>query len=393
MRMIKLTVMTMMILFLLSCAFMDYDYMMSQTDTEFDQFIIEKMREAKRPGLSLGVFNKEGVLFSAQYGMANLEAGLPVEENTPSNTGSVIKIVTGIGIMQLAERGMIDIEADVNNYIDFDVRNPAYSSTPITIRMLMTHSAGIAMNFPKIWFTKTEGQFTGDLELFCRDYLVPGGQYYEKQNYADFAPGEGFVYSNVSITLLAHVIERLSGMSLEEYCRKNIFDPLNMDHTSFMFSRLNQPPVAIPYAPGLFDTFIPLGLYSFPIYPAGWAAMSAGDMMILLRILVNDGTLDGVQILTKDSVDRMKQIETHLHPEYVDGQGLVIEFKHLEEGFTIMGHTGGFDGISAMVFYDETIDRGAVMLANGSWQNGMGYDRFKDEAMREILVKLLSYQP
>ncbi len=363
---------------------------MTEDPTELDTFILSRMEASHKPGLSAAAFNSQKILWKGQYGARDLENARPVEEETPFLVGSVSKLFVGAAVMQLVEQGRVDLEADVQEYVDFPVRNPDFPDDPITIRMLMTHSAGISMNFFKIWFSRVKGDYQGDYGDFCREYLVPGGRYYSGGSYDDFAPGEGFVYSNVSITLLAHVIEKLTGMRLEEYSRKHIFDPLKLDATSWLYSSYPEGTVAYPYGHGLFG-FSNTGYFSFPIHPAGFMKSSSSDLARFFMCVFQGGELEGRRILSETSVARMLELQPGIQPDNWDRSGLIWQYKELEGGYRLWGHSGGLmGGIAALAFYDPQRDRGVVLLMNGEWQCNGSYDRFEDEAIREIFTRLMS---
>jgi len=325
----KLLLILITLILLMSCSSVDYNNLPGDNKTELDKFIQLKMKEGKKPGLSALVMTGDEVTWSGQYGFADIKNNIPVSENTPFVIASISKLITGTAIMQLVEAGKIDLEADVNDYIDFSVRNPDFPDNPISIRMLMRHDSGISMNFPKIWFTKTKGDSTMDSGDFSREYLVPGGKYYSKKSYGDFAPGQGYSYSNPSLTLLGHIIEKVSGLSLEEYTQQNICKPIGMENSSWLFSSYESDTVAIPYSYKLFG-YMSHGYYSFPIYPAAFFKATASDLSRFMLAFNKGGIIEGNKILTEDSVRQMMAVQDGIVPENWDRMGLVWQYRDLE---------------------------------------------------------------
>jgi len=152
--------------------------------------------------------------------------------------------------MQLYERGFFDLDDDVNDYLNFNLRNPKYPDKEITFRMLLSHQSSLAVDLPTFKFNRV---IPAGLEVvgypypFLRDYLVPGGLHYKPQVWTDTNPGEETYYSNIGYATLGYLVEILSGKTFEEYCSENIFEPLDMNNSSFRLANVNSSRVAVPY--------------------------------------------------------------------------------------------------------------------------------------------------
>ena len=144
---------------------------------------------------------------------------------------SISKTITATALLQLFDNGKFKLDDNINDYLDFKVEIPGYSKV-ITFRMLLTHTSGIAdgkVLDEEYYYGKDSPV---KLDFFLEEYLVDGGEYYYKnQNFHDFEPGSDHEYSNVGNALIAGLVEDISGMEFNAYCKKNIFEPLKMNST------------------------------------------------------------------------------------------------------------------------------------------------------------------
>lgn len=202
----------------------------TNTSGSYAQFIETFRRECKDAGIvgASFVFLKDGrVAASDYYGLANLEKNQSVDENTIYHWASNTKPFTGIAIMQLRDRGLLKLDDPVTKYLPElrAVHNPYGSMDDITIRMLMTHSAG----FRNPTWPWRKGEDWEPFEPTEYSQLVAMLPYTKIL----FKPGSKFSYSNPGIIFLGKIIEKLSGDDYEVYIDKNIFKPLEMYHTYF----------------------------------------------------------------------------------------------------------------------------------------------------------------
>ena len=161
---------------------------------------------------------KDGqVLLEKGYGLADVAGRQPVDpQRTLFRPGSVSKLLTWTAVMQLVQQGKLDLDRDINAYLDFKV--PAYEGQPITLRNIMTHTSGFEESAR---FTLT-GQPMA-LGPLMKDTLPR----------RIFAPGKTPAYSNYATALAGYIVQRRSGMPFDEYIERNIFQPLGMAHSSF----------------------------------------------------------------------------------------------------------------------------------------------------------------
>ena len=201
----------------------------SELSADLDSFILATMRQGGHPGLAAAIIKNGQVAWSRNYGVANWTSQAPVTDATTFMLASVSKTVTATAALQLWERGQLDLDADVNNYLPFPVRNPRFPAAPITARMLLLHTSSINDNFgtygPHLY---TDGDSAVPLGTFLDGYFVTPGVYHVGANaFSTTRPGEAYRYSNIAIALLGYVVERVSGVPFHAYTQAaNIFGPV-----------------------------------------------------------------------------------------------------------------------------------------------------------------------
>src|SRR6185503_12206940 len=191
----------------------------ADVDVWLDGYLPYALRTADIPGAVVTVV-KDGQLLTARgYGYADVEKKTPVDpERTLFRPGSVSKLVTWTAVMQLVEQGKLDLDKDINSYLDFKI--PDYDGKPITLRQIMTHTAGFEEAIKGLIFSDPA-------------HLLPLGDYLKRWTPKRvFAPGTTPAYSNWATSLAGYVVERVSGEKFDDYCDKHIFAPLGMTNST-----------------------------------------------------------------------------------------------------------------------------------------------------------------
>jgi CubicO group peptidase (beta-lactamase class C family) len=236
---------------------------------------------------------KDGqVLLKRGYGYADLAKRTPVDPDTTLfRPGSVSKLFTWTAVMQLVQAGKLDLDADVNQYIDFKI--PARDGKPVTLRQAMTHTTGM------------EEQIRG-LITARQDEITPLGQALKRWTPQRIhVPGATPAYSNYATALAGYIVERVSGQPFDDYIDTHIFKPLGMRHSSFRQ----------PLAPALLAN-MSKGYekasegeakdYEFiSLAPAGSLAATAPDMARFMIAHLQDGALGDARILDPATAEKM----------------------------------------------------------------------------------------
>jgi CubicO group peptidase (beta-lactamase class C family) len=258
----------------------------------FDGILPLQLERSDIAGASVLVMKDGNVLLAKGYGYADVKTKKLVDPaSTIFRLASISKLFTWISVMQLVEQGKLDLDTDVNRYLDFQIR-PAFDK-PITLRNLMTHTGGFEETVNNIIFTDAKKT------VALRDYLI------RNQPRRIFPPGEIPGYSNYGVGLASYIVQRASGLPFEQYVQGHIFTPLGMTHSSFD-QPLQKPLANLPSEGYRSNTTKPaVGFEIFNPVGAGGVSSSAADMGRLGQALLNGGELDGKRILKPETLAAM----------------------------------------------------------------------------------------
>jgi CubicO group peptidase (beta-lactamase class C family) len=225
--------------------------------------------------------------------------------------------------MQLVEQGNLDLDRDVNDYLDFKI--PAAFEKPITLRNVMTHTPGF----------EEAGK-----ELFVSDvsHVRPLGEYLRDHLPARiFPPGTTPAYSNYATALAGYIVQRVSGKSFEQYVSENIYSPLSMPHTTF--AQPLPPDLQALMANGYVRASQGAKPYEVvQAYPAGSVATSAADMCNFMIAHLQDGQFGGARILKPETAKLMHSRQFASDPR-LNGMALGF-YEESRNGHRIIGHGG-----------------------------------------------------
>ncbi len=258
----------------------------------FDGLVPLQMERSDVAGATVLVMKDGKELLKKGYGYSDIKKKTPVDPDTSMfRLASISKLFTWVCVMQLAEQGKLDIDADVNKYLDFQIA-PAFNK-PITLRNLMTHTGGFEEVVHDIIYVDLKKTTS------LREFLIAN------QPRRMYPPGEIPAYSNYGVGLAGYIVQRVSLEPFEQYVSEHIFLPLGMKHSSF-----NEPMTA-ELAPFVSDGYRAttekpaIGFEIFNPAPAGGISSAAGDMEKFALALLNGGELDGHHILKTETRDAM----------------------------------------------------------------------------------------
>lgn len=337
---------------------------------DFEKYLENEMKDQNIPALSALIFKGETILFEENYGQANIEDNINLASTHPFLLASISKTVTAVALLQLYEDGLFSLDDPINDYLSFAVNGPE-ETTPITFKMLLTHTSGIADG------SALDGQYyygedsPVELGYFLENYLVPGGEFYNAtENYHDFEPGTDVEYSNVGNALIGVLVEEISGMNFNTYCKEKIFTPLGMTHTSWRLDEIAGT-IVMPYnySGGNYEA---IGHYTFTDYPNGGLRSTANDMFKFLSAIAQNGSYGGVELLNASTVNAMTSLQI---PDLDDETGLHFFIMNKEN--ELWGHDGGEQGVATIMAYNKSTKVGAIILTN---QGEANLDKILEEA-------------
>lgn len=327
-----------------------------------DDFFEAKMADLQIPGAAIVVVQDGQVFLSKGYGYADLARQTPVDPTrTAFRAGSVSKLFTWTAVMQAVERGLLDLDADVNRYLaDFQV--PDAYPQPVTLAHLLTHTAG----FEDRWVATA----TRDPEALepLREALA--GAIPRRVE----APGVVHSYSNYGCALAGHLVELASGLPFDQVVEENILEPLGMDGTSF-----RQPlPSALAASVATGYTYADGALEAAPLIyqkmsPEGGVTVTPIDMAAFMIAHLHEGAYGDVRILEAATAAEMHRQQFTQHP---DMPGMTYGFKErFINGRRVTGHGGDIHTFASQMILLPEEDLGFFVA----------YNRF-DDAFREQLI-------
>jgi len=300
----------------------------------FDGFLKSQMEEYKVPGVIISVVKDGKILFKKGYGYSDLENNKRVDsDKTLFRPGSISKLFIWTSIMQLVEEGKIDLDEDVNQYLDFEIPDEIVGSNnpddikAITVMNLLNHNAGFEDKIK-------------DLFVLSKDDINPLGTYLTKYMPARVYPaGREMAYSNYGSALASYIVEQVSGMNFNQYVEANILKPLNMNQSTFRQpvtkeidgeSSLGFAYINGAYQSNQFEYIQP--------YPVGSLSSTAADMSKFMLAHLNNGSYQGNRILNPETAAEMhSQSFTH-HNGFAGMAHGFIEMNY--NGYRLLTHGG-----------------------------------------------------
>jgi CubicO group peptidase (beta-lactamase class C family) len=329
----------------------------AELEAFMDGLMTAHLTEKGIAGATVAVVGHDELLLLKGYGFADVAARTPVDpERTLFRIASVTKLFTATALMQLVQDGRLDLEADVNRYLDFEI--PATFPDSITVRHLLTHTPG----------------FEDDMRLLLsydpadvlplRDLLISTMPRRVRP------PGAFAAYSNYGMTLGGYIVERVSGLSWEDYLERHIFEPLGMTRTT------GRQPLPASVAGDMSESYLRARggwerqRWEFDLgAPAGAISSTARDMGRFMLAHLGGGALSGARILDEETI-RTMHARHFAHDPRIAGMALGF-FEMSSHGVRIVGHGGNtawFHNVLALIperqlgiFVSYNTDTGATL--------------------------------
>jgi CubicO group peptidase (beta-lactamase class C family) len=316
--------------------------------------------EGSIPSLTIALTDRQGELWSAAYGESNLWAHTPATTRTVYLIGSTFKAQSTVALLQLWEQGKFGLDDPVHEYLDIPIRgeDPEH---PVTFRHLLTHTSGLPVTF-------------GPHTVWGETAPLPLARYLADSLAVVRRPLEEVEYSNIAFTLVAYVIERLSGIPYKQYIQERVWDALGMVSTGFEPTPAMEERLATPYVPDEAGRNRPAVRVKANVWPAGIVYGTVHDQASWVRFNLGDGTADAKRILQTETLDSMQTLQ---FPQFT-GQGMAGGWGYDRPGYgltwwtTVRGrnryfaHSGSVPGYTAFVMGNRTLGFGVAILTNGN---------------------------
>ena len=300
-----------------------HDLTAADAETFLDGIVPLQLAREDIAGATVSVVKDGKILFEKGYGYADVEQKKPVAASeTLFRPGSVSKLFTWTAVMQLVEQGKLDLDKDVNEYLDYKI--PEAFGKPITLKNLLTHTAGFEEQAKDLISFNSESPNLGE---FLKTH-VPA---------RIFPPGTVPAYSNYGASLAGYIVERASGEPFNQYVEEHIFKPLQMNHSTFAQPL---PPALAPFMSNGYQIASekPMPFEIVGPFPAGSSSSTADDMARFMMAHLQNGQLGDAQILKPETAQMM-----HSRLFGLDPAANAMAYGFYEEprnGHRIIGHAG-----------------------------------------------------
>lgn len=344
------------------------------------------------PAYAWATFDRSDLTASGASGLADRGHGRALTIDSPVRIASISKLAVALGVMRLVERGRLDLDRDVSDYLGWRLRNPAFPDRPITLRLLLSHRSSLRDGV---------------------DYAIPLGATLEAAVAApaafdaEHAPGAFFRYSNLNFPVVASVMERASGQRFDRLMAETVLRPLGLD-ACFNWTTCGDPVLAraaVLYGPdgsvlrddlggrrpdcpvlapqGCDLSGYALGSNGALFSPQGGLRISARDLATIGRLLLNGGMHDGTRFLSEASIRTLVTPVWRFDGTNGDSEngfycayGLAVQSLPVAAsgcrddlfggGRAMLGHAGDAYGVRSGLWVDPATGTGIAYFATGN---------------------------
>lgn len=319
--------------------------------SHMDERIPALIKHYKIPGCSIAIVKGGEIVWTQSYGYADIASGRKLTVDTPMSVQSITKSVTSWGVMRLAEKGLIDLNAPASQYLNsWQFPKADYPSEKITVRQLLSHTAGMPL-----------GDFT---KMYSPAQEKPSNRNAMSEEAVLMRePGTKFSYSNIGYNILEILIEDVTGQSFSEYIRNEVLLPLGMENSFFDIERDTTPYPSTGY--NLKGEAVPV--YVYPSKGSGGLFSTAEDIARFAAAGMKENS-----VLSRESINRMYQSECTKIGVYgliFDGYGFGHYVEKLPNGALSVSHGGQGNGIMTHLQAVPETGDAIVILTNSqrSW--------------------------
>ena len=343
---------------------------------ELEKYLKQVVAAQHPPGLSVAVVKDGELVYANGFGVADGPRNVKVTRDTVYHWWSMTKIPTAVAVMQLNERGLLDIDDPISNYLPFF--KVAYKGTEqenISIRLVLNHSSGLPDAMPELvtWLHSE-----GDPPVNQTELVLDKFPEYDK---LVFAPGEKTRYTNWGYMVLGALIEAVSGQTYEGYVIDNILQPLGMQNTNFIYTEAMAENEAIG-SQHLVDMYTPF----FPILKLNYIIRERAGLRYWFHRVYNDQTSptgligpvtdiaqfmiaylnEGDSILQSETISLMNNVSNLLSSPGDSVRGLGWQANLINDGRHYLTHSGGGPGFATILRVYPEENLGVVVMGNDS---------------------------
>lgn len=374
------------ILFLSSCSDDDGDDLVLpvaqdiMTSDDLTNYFNEIANSDDVPGFTINIVSNENLVYQKAVGYANIKDQIPFTNETMTNIASISKTFIGAAVAKAIEQGYFTMETPINELLPFNVINSKMPEAIIKVKHLVTHTSGI-IDIPENYIkgsyfflpgqnlntstAKYINEATGisesvpvTLSNFIEKFFLPQGEYYSEDSFINAPPGEVWQYSNNGASLMAYIIEVVSGQSYDDYVKTTILDPLQMNSTAYSILDVDLNEMAIPYL----NSTSEVPFYGNNGYPEGSIHTSNKDIGKYLLNMAQGVQGKTTQLFGTASYDLLftSQLESNITPSLFADNHSLFWYKKGGEWM----HGGNNIGMSTHMVIEENGKYAYSILTN-----------------------------
>lgn len=323
---------------------------LSPESLEIKNTILKQKELFDAPGIAFGMIVNDTIVYADAHGVKSRETKELMTTSSLFHMASVSKPFVATAIVQLMEQGKIDLDEKLTHYLPYFVMaDERYKN--ITIKHMLTHTSGIP-NIDDYEWDKPEYD-DGAVERYTRS---------QKAFKLDFNPGEKYNYSNPAFDILCDVIAKTSGMTFEDYMKRNIFEPIGMKNSTFFKPEVPKDLATQPHVLGDSLQIVVSKIYPYNRRHAGSSTLHSNveDMLLWARVYLNKGSIDGKRIYSEESYELL----TSIHSPEGEGQVCLSWFIGKLNGSALYYHSGGDTGYATFFSFMPEKKSAVVMMTN-----------------------------
>lgn len=320
------------------------------------------MNKYNIPGASIGIVEEGKIQGIYNYGMANKKDKVMIDDNTVFQVASISKSITSWGIMKLVEEGKIDLDMPVQKYLTrWKLPESEYNTDKITVRTLLSHTSGLSgVNY---------AGYSPKEKLPTIEESLSGENYSKNKVEIIKEAGEQFKYSGGGYTILQLIVEEVTGMTFEDYMKKEITDKLTLNNSSFVLDKNIEENISSSY--GVLGNEIPGYMYTEKAAAGLFTTTTDLCKFMIANLEGYNKSTNSRTLISKESINL-------IHTPVKNNYGLGYVTKELENGYKTIGHGGSNRGWRSNFTIIPEKNSGIVILTNSD--NGTN-----------LLINIMSY--
>jgi CubicO group peptidase (beta-lactamase class C family) len=344
-----------------------------KTLEQLKQRIEKVVKDQGVPAIGIALVNRNGPVWVAGWGKADLKSGRAADQDTLFRIGSVTKMFAGLAVLKLVEEGKLSLDDTLRERApDVAFENPWEATNPVRIAHLLEHTTG--------W---------DNMHLTEYAYAAPdtmtvkqGLDYHPHSRASRWPPGSRHAYNNIGPAVAAYVVEKVTGQRFEDYIAKEFFAPLGMASTSYFKTKLYDERGA-----SLYVGAVPQEYWQIIHRPSGSINSSARDMANFVRFMLMRGSATRGPLVSEASIERMETPKTLAG----NAQGVLAGYGlanytsgHKAWGVAFHGHNGGVMGGLTELMYAPELGEGYALMINTGNPGALGQisELLKDYLLR-----------